>query len=96
MNIVIVRDNIIENIGTPPMGTPPAGTTAHEFNGFASIGWLWNNGNPVDPNPAPPPIPDGRAATKALDDRRADELAEKGTLDERVEALELRIKALGG
>lgn len=55
MQIVIVRDNIVENIGTPPMGTPPEGTTAHEFNGFVSIGWEWNDGTPVDPDPAPPP-----------------------------------------
>ncbi len=36
------------------------------------------------------------AAAKALDDRRADDLAATGTLDERVAALELRLKTLGG
>lgn len=56
MQIVIVRDNIVENIGSPPLnGPPPAGTTAHEFNGFVSIGWEWNDGEPADPDPAPPP-----------------------------------------
>lgn len=57
MQIVIVRDNIVENIGTPPMGTPPEGTTAHEFAGFVSIGWEWNNGAPADPSPPPPAPP---------------------------------------
>lgn len=58
MNIVIVRDNIVENIGTPPLGgDPPEGATAHEFDGFVSIGWLWNDGVPENPNPPPPPGP---------------------------------------
>ena len=32
---------------------PPAGIRAIEAPG-ARIGWLWNNGEQVDPNPAPP------------------------------------------
>lgn len=67
MSIVIVRNNIIENIGSPPLeGDPPEGTTAHEFDGFASIGWLWNGGNPEDPNPPPEaePIPEKTPAEK--------------------------------
>ena len=68
MHVVIVRDNVVENISVPGPddGPPPEGATAHEFDGFVSIGWLWNDGNPVDPNPppAPEPIPEKTAAEK--------------------------------
>ena len=51
MNVVIVRDNIVENVGaaSPHDGPPPAGTTAHPYAGRVSKGWLWNDGAPVEP-----------------------------------------------
>lgn len=59
---VIVRNNVVENIGVPGPndGPAPPGTTVYTFNGLCSVGWLWNNGTPVDPNPSPPapPMPD--------------------------------------
>lgn len=39
---------------------------------------------------------DPSAAAKALDDRRAETLTEKGTVEDRLAALELRLKSLGG
>lgn len=58
MLTVIVRDNVVENIAVPGPkdGPPPAGTKAYPFDGFVAIGWLWNDGVPVDPNP-PSPLP---------------------------------------
>lgn len=59
---VIVRNNVVENIGVPSPndGPPPDGTTVHDFDGPCSVRWLWNDGSPVDPNPPPssPPFPD--------------------------------------
>lgn len=58
MKKVIVRSNVVENVGVlgDNDGPPPQGTIVHPFNGFVSVGWLWNNGNPIDPNPPPPPV----------------------------------------
>jgi len=75
MYTVIVRGNIIENITVPGPkdGPAPEGTTAHKFDGFASVGWLWNAGNPVDPNPPPPrPEPSNRAKRQAAYPQMAD------------------------
>ncbi len=97
MNVVIVRDNVVENIGAPPLdGPPPEGTTAHEFDGFVSIGWLWNDGEPVDPNPPPPPIPDGRAAATALIERRAADLEKSPDLKDQIEGLKLLLQLVRG
>jgi hypothetical protein len=97
MNIVIVRDNIVENIGVSPLdGPPPEGTTAHEFDGFVSIGWTWNDGNPVDPNPLPQPVDDGRASERALILRRADELEASPDLAKKYEGLKLRLSLVTG
>jgi len=50
--------NIIEWDGDTKTWQPPENLTVHKLEGPISIGWLWNNGNPVDPNPpAPPPEP---------------------------------------
>jgi len=73
--MVIVRDNIIENIVVkgPEDGPPPKGTSAHEFDGFVSIGWLWNDGHPTDPNPpAPHPEPSYLAKRQAAYPQMAD------------------------
>lgn len=76
MKIVIVRDNIIENIGTAPLeGSPPEGTTAHEFDGFVSIGWEWNDGSPVNPNSPPPPPPPIDQSNLDIWDRKLKALA---------------------
>lgn len=62
MRYAILRDGIVENItewdGDTATWTPPDGTTAEKFpEGAISIGWLWNDGSPVDPLPAPEPEP---------------------------------------
>ena len=46
---VIVRNNVVENIGVPSPndGPPPDGTTVHDFDGPCSVGWLWNDGSPL-------------------------------------------------
>jgi len=51
--------NIIEWDGDTKTWQQPENLTVHKFEGGPiSIGWLWNDGNPVDPNPpAPPPEP---------------------------------------
>lgn len=71
----IVRDGVVENIidwdGDTEKWSPPEGATAHPFDGFVSIGWLWNGGSPVDPDPAPEPAPVVPTEVYALQFRRA-------------------------
>ena len=78
MRVVIVKNNVVENIaeGGPNDGAPEKGTTAHHYDGFASIGWLWNDGNPVDPNPAPPAPPPTYAQLRAREYPPLADLAE--------------------
>jgi hypothetical protein len=63
MRYVLVRNNIVENVIEWSGGSewsPPVGVIAIQSNVMCGIGWSWNNGAPVDPNPAPifvPPTP---------------------------------------
>ena len=67
MRVVIVKDNVVENIaeGGPNDGAPEKGTTAHHYEGFVSIGWLWNNGTPTDPKPAAVVVPPTYAQSRS-------------------------------
>ena len=53
MNVVIVRDNVVEDIIPENLYDPPSpdGTKDYKFGGTVSLGWLWNDGKPTDPNP---------------------------------------------
>jgi len=53
MNIVIVRDNIVEDIIPENLYDPPSpkGTKDYKFGGTVSLGWTWNDGKPSNPNP---------------------------------------------
>jgi hypothetical protein len=54
----IINANIISNIvewDGGPQWSPPPGSTAELAPMRCNIGWTWNNGSPVDPNPPPPP-----------------------------------------
>jgi len=54
MRYAIIRDGVIENFvewdGTSAW-TAPGGTQLAPCERAAGIGWQWNGGNPVDPNP---------------------------------------------
>lgn len=57
---LLIKDGVIENaIALEPGAdyTPPAGYELVETNEWFSIGWLWVDGHPVDPNPPPPDPP---------------------------------------
>ncbi len=57
--ILIDSSDMVTNvIIAGPDYTPPAGITAVEAPG-ARIGWLWNNGEQIDPNPPESAPPDG-------------------------------------
>lgn len=62
MRYALVSQNIIRNFvewnGDAEAWSPPDGQVVHEYpEGRGAIGWLWNDGAPVDPNPAPEPEP---------------------------------------
>ena len=58
MNYAMVQSGVVVNVidwdGVTPY-TPPEGCDLYEWEGPVSIGWLWVDGAPVDPNPPPPP-----------------------------------------
>ncbi len=95
----IIINNIIANLvewGGGPDWSPPAGSTAELAPMSCSIGWLWNNGNPVDPNPPPIPPPDPLDGERGLLLRRIDALEATGSLEDQITALKLRLQLLGG
>ena len=52
----VISSNTIANIIEWDGGSgwvPPSGTTVALAPMPCSVGWAWNNGNPVDPNPPP-------------------------------------------
>jgi hypothetical protein len=54
----IIADNVIQNLvdwDGGPQWAPPPGTAAALAPMRCGIGWTWNNGAPVDPNPPPQP-----------------------------------------
>lgn len=62
MRYAIVRNGIVENLtewdGNAETWHPPEGAKAEAFpEGAVSIGWTWNDGTPVDPNPPAAPKP---------------------------------------
>lgn len=58
MTYAMVKDGVIVNVidwdGVTPY-TPPEGCVLYPWDGPMNIGWLWEDGHPVDPNPPPPP-----------------------------------------
>lgn len=58
MNYCMVQNGVVINVidwdGVTPY-TPPGGCDLYPWDGPVSIGWLWVDGHPVDPNPPPPP-----------------------------------------
>lgn len=63
MKYAVIQNGVITNFvewdGASPW-TPPTSATVAPFSGTGDIGWLWNNGTPVNPNPpaaAPPVVP---------------------------------------
>lgn len=58
MNYAMVQSGIIINViewdGSSSFA-PPSGCELHQWSGRMDIGWAWVNGEPVDPNPPPPP-----------------------------------------
>lgn len=56
MTWVLIKDNIIENIiaithEAAETYVPPDGMQLAYTDEWCNIGWLWNDGHPVDPNP---------------------------------------------
>lgn len=54
MRYVIIKAGIVENVvewDGKSDWAPPADTSMRIFDGVVSPGWLWNDGNPVDPAP---------------------------------------------
>jgi hypothetical protein len=81
----LIRDGVVTNLiewDGASQWAPPAGEIAQPFaNGAVNPGWLWNDGNPVDPNPHPDPEPyTGPITVSRL--RLKLELAERGLLDD--------------
>lgn len=58
MRYALIFNNLIENIvewdGASPSALPPGRIMASAQDIFVSIGWIWNNGSPLNPNPLPP------------------------------------------
>lgn len=55
MRFAVIVANVVANIvewDGVSSWTPPAGSTAVQ-TALADIGWTWNNGVPVNPNPPP-------------------------------------------
>lgn len=102
MRYAVILANVVTNLVEWDGGsgwTPPPGTTAAlaPKDIVVSIGWLWNNGHPVDPNPPPPaPPPDPSAAARALELRRAQELEKSPNLSDQLAAVQIRLKLVGG
>lgn len=99
----IVRGGIVEDVtmwnGDMETWQPPEGTTAHAFpTGPISKGWPWSDGSPADPNPPPPPAPidDSAEKERARQKRKADDLAKSPNIDDKLEALRIRLELLGG
>lgn len=95
---VIVINNVIVNAikwDGVTAWSPPAGATVVPSD-LGDIGWTWNNGAPVNPNPAPvqeAPVEDGATA---LTLRRAKELEASDDLADQIEGLKMRLKLLTG
>lgn len=101
MRYAIILANVVTNLvewDGGPNWSPPPGTTAAlaPEKIVVSIGWLWNNGSPVDPNPPPPPPADPLAAARALEIRRAEELEKSTDMADQIAALKIRLKLVGG
>lgn len=100
MRYAIILANVVTNLvewDGGPSWSPPSGTTAAlAGNIVVSIGWLWNDGHPVDPNPPPTPPADPVAAARALDIRRAEELEKSPNMADQLAALKIRLKLVGG
>jgi len=70
MRYVVIRDGTVENIcewDGESTWTPPPGTTVELAEGITvGIGWQWNDGQPIDPNPpSPSPLPPTQELTPA-------------------------------
>lgn len=59
MRYVIIYNNTVTNIvqwDGNTAWTPPARHSVVQSDVLCNIGWNWNDGVPIDPNPPPPPI----------------------------------------
>lgn len=95
----VIQNNVISNLvewDGGPQWSPPAGATAALAPKPCNIGWTWNSGNPVDPNPPPAPPPDPRDGERGLWLRRIDALEASGTIQDQIAALRLRLQLIGG
>lgn len=97
----VISTNIIENLvewDGGPQWSPPPGTTAELVpdNIAIGIGWTWNNGHPVDPNPPPAPPPDPRDGARGLLLRRIAALEASSSIPDQIAALKLRLQLIGG
>ena len=104
MRYAIVRDGVVEALvewdGDTDKWRPLEGAAAHitPLEVFVSVGWLWNNGSPADPNPVEPAKPDNSAAEmQAQRERQMDATIEKlgvGTTTARLTVIEDGIRLL--
>lgn len=70
MRYAIIRNGLVENVcewDGESTWAPPDGTTVEAAETITvGIGWQWNGGQPIDPNPpTPPPLPPTQDLTPA-------------------------------
>ena len=98
MRYAIIRDGVVENIAEwdgEAAWSPPPGTTAELAEQVTvGIGWQWNDGQPIDPNPPTPAAEPAAAEARALMERRAAELLESPDLADQVQGLKLQLQLL--